>query len=267
MRCFRQKNNGFTLIELITAMVILGVLAVGVSSFLQFGSRIYLETNDRDQLIASARFAVERLNREIRHALPNSPRLIGNNNQCIEFRPIKAAAIYTDIPLSPLPASSTIKVIRFDDSQFSNNLAVIIYPLTADDAYFPSNKISNIDTNNPAFDHSASVKEWPITLASPMQFIIGSPTKRLYFIDAPVSYCIEGNNLNRYQGYVNYRADEVPNISAALMAEYLDNTNASGFQVNSASQRRAGNVLVTLNFKKNDEQVSFNNEIQVPNVP
>ncbi|MGB1197561.1 MAG: PilW family protein [Thalassotalea sp.] len=264
MRRIARNNQGFTLIEMITVMVVLGVLAVGVSSFLQFGSRIYLETNDRDQLIASARFSIERLNREIRHALPNSPRLIGNSDQCIEFRPIKAAAIYTEIPVAPLPASSTVKVIRFDDSQFSNDLSVIVYPLTSNDAYLPSNKISEIDNNNAAFDYN--LNEWSITLNLPMQFTADSPTNRLYFIDSPVSYCVEGGNLNRYQGYASYRADQAPNSVPSLMAENLDN-NISGFQVNSASQLRSGHVLAQLNFKQNDEQISFNNEIQVPNVP
>ncbi|GHE99187.1 PulJ/GspJ family protein [Thalassotalea profundi] len=264
MGAFSLKSRGFTLIEMVTVMVILGVLAVGISNFLQFGSRIYLETNDRSQLIASARFAIERLNREVRHALPNSPRLIGNN-QCLEFRPIKAAAIYTEIPLAPLPASSTIKVIRFDDSQFSNALDLVIYPLTADDAYFPSDKMSAIDSSNPAFD--VTLDEWPITLDVPMQFTESSPTNRVFFIDKPVSYCIEGLVLNRYENYTSYRSDGVPNASASLMAEHLDANNISSFQVNSPSQLRSGNVLVKLNFSRNDEVVSFNNEIQVPNVP
>ncbi|GAA5137838.1 PilW family protein [Thalassotalea piscium] len=258
-----RVGNGFTLIEMVIVMVILGVLAVGISSFLQFGSRIYLETNDRGQLIASARFAIERLNREVRNALPNSPRLIGNTNQCLEFRPIRSTAIYTEIPLAPLPASSTIKVVRFDDSQFNNALELIIYPLTSDEAYTPSNKISAISSSNPAFDPAQN--EWSIVLNGPIQFTEASPTDRAFFIDKAVSYCIEGTLLNRYSGYSNYRADGVPITVPVLMAKFLD--VGSRFQVNAASQLRSGNVLVRLNFIKNNEKVSFNNEIQVPNVP
>ncbi|MDG1750525.1 MAG: type II secretion system protein, partial [Thalassotalea sp.] len=70
MHSLLVKHKGFTLIELVTVIVILGVLAVGISSFLQFGTRIFSETSARDELISSARFSVERINREVRHALP-----------------------------------------------------------------------------------------------------------------------------------------------------------------------------------------------------
>ena len=57
------KAKGFTLIEFIVAMVLLGILAVGVSSFLQFGGQMYADASARDQILSSARFAIERLNR------------------------------------------------------------------------------------------------------------------------------------------------------------------------------------------------------------
>lgn len=48
-----QPSKGFTLIELITVIVVLGVLASGMSQFLAFGSRIFAETSARDELILS----------------------------------------------------------------------------------------------------------------------------------------------------------------------------------------------------------------------
>ena len=70
----RKKSSGFSLIELIVVIVILGVLAASITSFIRFGTQIYTETTARDQLVSSARFAIERLNREVRNALPNSLR-------------------------------------------------------------------------------------------------------------------------------------------------------------------------------------------------
>ncbi|MBL4899232.1 MAG: type II secretion system protein, partial [Colwellia sp.] len=62
----QQLNNirGFSLIELIVVIVILGVLATSVSTFISFGTQIYTDAKDREQVVSSARFAIERLNRE-----------------------------------------------------------------------------------------------------------------------------------------------------------------------------------------------------------
>ena len=93
-----KKNHlikGFTLIELITVIVLLGILSVGISSFLNFGTQIFVDATNRDEIISTARFSVERLNRELRKALPNSVRATDNGNsidpitrQCIEYTPI-----------------------------------------------------------------------------------------------------------------------------------------------------------------------------------
>ncbi len=97
-----KKQSGFTLIELVTVIVILGILSVGISSFLKFGAQIFVDATDRDKILSSARFAIERLNRELRGAVPNSARILVNNgNHCIEFTPIAHSFVYIDIPVSP----------------------------------------------------------------------------------------------------------------------------------------------------------------------
>jgi len=254
-----KRSQGFTLIEMIVVIIILGVLAVGISNFLKFGSRIYVETSERDQLVSAARFAVERLNRELRHALPNSARLIGNSNQCIEFRSIKAVTIYTDIPVAPEASSDQVSLIRFDDSQFNTGLSVAVYPLYPDEVYGVTAKVREISSLTNIGN------EWTLTLDSAHLFPEDSPTHRLYFIDQPTSFCLLGQSLYRHYGYNGYNLSGIPNNLGVLMAENLAAT--SQFQVLSASQNRNGQVKVLLTFSQNAETVSFNNEIQVPNVP
>lgn len=245
-RIMKIKSSGFSLIELIIVIVILGVLATSITRFIKFGTQIYTETTARDQLVSSARFAIERLNREVRNALPNSLRLT-NVNKCLEFTPILESTIYTDIPVTPDTARDTINVIKFDET-FNSNWNAIVYPLTTNDVYptIPSNndKVHSVDSI------VATGDEWVITLENDVVFAEDSPTQRIYFINGSVKYCVQNNTLTR---------------NGILMAHDIYNT--SPFLVTVATLQRNAMVQIHFRFEKNSEQVTFNNEVQVLNVP
>jgi len=252
---------------MVTVIVILGILAVGTTSFIRFGSQMYVETSEREQLISAGRFAVERLNREIRTALPNSIRIIdGDGNsyedgidleQCLEFTPVVASALYIDIPVTPEAATSTINVNPFDIGNFAADMSdflaldAAVYTLTSDNVYIDGDRIYGMDT----IDMLTNTAEWAIILDSAIQFAHDSPTQRMYFVDTSVEYCLLGTRLTRKKG-----------SDSALMAEDLVFSDSS-FTLSDASLFRNAIVQVSLTFNKNSETVDFNNEVQVPNVP
>lgn len=254
----RSKSAGFTLIELITVIVILGVLATAISTFIKFGTQIYTETTARDQLVSSARFAIERLNREVRNALPNSLMLTNTNGgRCLKFMPIIESTIYTDIPVTPEPSRDIINVVPFIEN-WDENWSAIVYPLTPSDVYpsIPSNsdKVHGVDSID------ITGNEWVITLENDVVFAEDSPTQRLYFINEndTVEYCVQGNEL--------LRTDSLN--SNILMAQDIHNTNAKPpFEVQDATLLRNAMVQIHFSFEKNFEVVTFTNEIQVLNVP
>lgn len=53
------KESGFTLLELIIVIILLGVMAVGITGFITLSTQTYLNVTERDELLASARFAVK----------------------------------------------------------------------------------------------------------------------------------------------------------------------------------------------------------------
>lgn len=277
--CLHQLKNkhGFSLIELVVVIVILGVLATGVSTFINFGTQVYTDATDREKVVSSARFAIERLNRELRIAMPNSIRINTNNltgvsaKQCIEFTPIIFSTTYTEIAVAPEAASDEIKVIAFDealfDAGFSPNLKVGVYILNDSDFYDGSS--DNIFTLlNNTIDKSG--QEWTLKLNSVEVFAENSPTERLYFFNQSVSYCVENSRLTRHQNY-NRNADNTPTDLGVLMAENLTmhngNTLIPPFWLTEATQLRNSMVLIKLAFTSNLESIVFNNEIQVSNVP
>ncbi|NQY87092.1 MAG: type II secretion system protein [Colwellia sp.] len=241
-----NKASGFTLIELISVIVILGILAVGVSSFLKFGTQIYVEATARDQIISSARFSVERLNREVRHALPNSPSTYINfaGFSCLQFTPIIASSTYIDLPVLPELSRSTLAIIPFNDDNFAQATKVIVYPLAIAD-------LAGVSDKNHRFSSlDKSTEPWVLNFVSPIHFESDSPSQRVYFISDNVHYCLAGTNLTR---------------NGILMAQNI--TNNAPFQVASASLRRNALVQIHLQFEKNFEKITFNNEVQVLNVP
>jgi MSHA biogenesis protein MshO len=68
----RSKCNGFTLIEMITVIVLLGIIAGILTPFISKAMQAYTHSKARASLVAKGRLAMERLAREVRLAVPNS---------------------------------------------------------------------------------------------------------------------------------------------------------------------------------------------------
>jgi len=258
-----SKNKGFTLIELVMVIMLLGIVSVGAGGIIKLSSQIFVDVSNRDELIASVRFSVERLNRDIRSALPNSVRtlsFVGNTVQCIEFIPSVVSAVYTDIPVTPELASEDLSLIKFDSNLFSDSLNVVVYPLNTDEVYGVSSKRYSLASQT--LDTTGN--EWTVKLNNASTFAEDSPTSRLYFVDQPIAYCASAGQLIRYSNY-GYDGAAL-NGDAALMAEGLEMAGTS-FTIEDANLVRNSLVNIKLQFSKNDEFVNFYNQVQVQNVP
>lgn len=81
----RRPGRGFTLVELIVGLVIMGVLAATLVVFLKPALDSYLATRQRGQLVGEADQAVRRMVRDIQSAVPNSIR--SPSSACFELVP------------------------------------------------------------------------------------------------------------------------------------------------------------------------------------
>jgi len=199
----KRKVKAFTLIELVLVMVILGVMSVGIAGFISMSSQVFVNVSERDEILSNARFVIERMNREVRNAVPNSTRILTTSSfQCIEFMPIKGSAFYTEIPVAPEPISKNFTVIDFVDRLGNSyqcpagscNDYVSVYPIDSSDIYV-ANLVSGVRTY-PMSEYAPPVLplvEGTVTIASPVLgavFGAESPTSRAYFFDSPISYCV-----------------------------------------------------------------------------
>lgn len=92
-RSLRGKAMGFTLVELIAVIVILGIVSALGSGFLISISDSYHKAQMRAKLIAKGRVVTEQISRQLRIAVPNSLRVSASGN-CVEFFPSVAGANY-----------------------------------------------------------------------------------------------------------------------------------------------------------------------------
>lgn len=248
--CSRQA--GFTLVELVMVIVLLGVAGVGVSSLLSSGVQAYVDVARRDDLAQQGRYAVERMTRELRNALPGSVRVGGSGGanpvQCLEFVPIVAASSYLDLPVSA--AASSLEAVAFSFSpQAGTNYYAAVFTSSASDVYAasPNNALRAISGVSPVAGDKRT-----ISFASPSQFPQASPQRRLYIVAGPVSFCAQDNLLTRHSSYAYSATQSLPPANGITIARYIrvvENGAAySIFNFTPGALQRSGTVHMDLRF-------------------
>jgi MSHA biogenesis protein MshO len=287
---FKHKS-GFTLIELVMVIVILGLVSVGISRFIGASTQIFIDTSEREKLLRDGSFAVERMHREISKAVPNSVRLIGNATaHCLQFVPIKWSAFYLSLPLAPTSdrEADMIEMLDIQGNVFSptiNSDFAIVYPTQPDDVYASASVQRNLVTacsdhlgspNCTANDDPDNVVQLTLNGAYGQQ----SPAKRMYIADQAVSYCVRGTTEKAIYRHVSSITATQPRFDngGVLMAENLANIlsndpNSAGtnsqnpFRIVDANLRRNAYTQTQLIFTRASESITFTQEIHVPNVP
>lgn len=126
-----MKTRGFTLMEMIVTIVIGSFIMLGIAGYVQLGMKGYADTIERQRMQMQAQFVLEKMSREIRHAVPNSFHVPTGTTNCLEFMPIEYSGFYTltnnnlefllgnDSTLNPIPANRwmVINPSRYEDLQ------------------------------------------------------------------------------------------------------------------------------------------------------
>jgi MSHA biogenesis protein MshO len=275
---------GITLIELITVMLLLGILAVGVTTYLRLGATMYSEATSVQQVLQQSRFALERVTREVRAAVPGSVRVGGNSNNsinCVEFAPLAQSGIYRDLPLSPINRN-WIGVTTIDTNwTVKANQRLIVYATEPPHVYILS-QARSADIAAPAqqnapddMDGNAHTRRISLlnNSSGKTTFVTESPQKRFYIADQPVSFCRQGNELRRYSNYGFLTGQPLPpNVAGELMAVGINNGATAMFVYNITSVSLTRSAILHLFWRLSPavdvgQDLDFNHEIHIPNVP
>jgi MSHA biogenesis protein MshO len=282
-----SNKDGFTLVELVVVLVVLAIVSVGMARFIRSSTQIFIDASEREQLLREGSFAVERINREISAAVPNSVRLTGNASvHCLQFVPIRWSSFYLTLPLTP-SSDREIDIIEMQDlagNVFSPDAGsdyVLVYPTSSNDVYSnTSNRRQLInacsddgDGNCETNDDTDSVVQLTVDGA----FSQASPARRIYIANSAVNYCVRNNAIYRHESAIS-ATQTTFSSGGVLMAENLANQlsanpNAANsnsknpFRIVDASLRRNAYTQTQFIFTRDGENMTFTQEIHVPNVP
>ncbi len=249
-----MKSRGFTLIEMVMTIIVGSILVLGIAGFIELGARGYADTVERQRMQTQAKFVIQKISREVRHAVPN---LLDNTppagalpgSDCVSFFPIVTSGFYA------ISGNDIQFVVGINGAQRSDldGLTLIINPTTSGQAenvfsLTGSDFVEDTPNSGPIF-----------RLVGEASAIVGqSVSNRHYIYDASnsVSYCLVGDGqVRRMDGNSDLPISDF-GVSGSL------NYQPATVQMN-------GLVHIDLTFtnEQGDESTTFQQEIQVVNVP
>jgi len=247
-------QSGFTLIELITVIVILSILASIGTGFVVKATESYQRTQTRALLVNTARQALERMTRQLRIALPYSVRLTNGDN-CLEFMPIAAGGNY----FNPVPdeenlaaPSSTIAAspVNID---FGTAVFVTIGAMAENEIY-GSSAVSR-----------AGYSSGNITLSAAKQWKRNSINKRYYLLNNPQAFCLVGTELRFYENISVANSNVDLTTPFSIIARGVSGTNP--FELQNGSENRSMLINISLDFSSAGESLNYTQGVFIRNVP
>jgi MSHA biogenesis protein MshO len=267
-RVIEMSNHhaGFTLIELITVIVIIGVLGSLTTKILTLPVTSYINLQSRNSLIDNAESALQMMQRDIRRALPNSIR-ITNSGTALELLHSSDGGRYR----AYLTSTGTGNILDFTgaDSSFDVIGSLSAAPTGSVVVYNLNELTANAyaGTNIAALSNTSTTTS--IVLASAIQFPMPSPQQRFFIVDTPITYGCDlvAGNLLRYSGYSISATQNYPPTAATGQIQAHSISNCL-FSYVSGSNSRSG--LVTLEITLSDNTGATSNllhQIHVDNAP
>ena len=246
-----MKQRGFTLIEMIVTIVVVAVIGLAIAGFVEYGMKGYVETIDRQKVQVKGQFVVEKMSREISHAVPNSfdssiTPTSAFAQKCLTFYAIKYSGFYhLDESTDELDF-----IIGQDSPTLDAGDYLIINPTTYSEFGAGSTKRISV---------SGLVSTSNVFTANSVSLSSQSIAQRHYIYDesASVSYCLVNDTVQN-QGLIQR--------NGITVADSINYTKSS-FRYEEPSLQRGGVIHIDLVLEQNSEVSVYQQDVQVLNAP
>lgn len=292
-----QAERGFSLIEAIVSLVVLGIVGATIGMFISLPLRGAVDLANRADLADAADGAIREIDRNLRGALPNSLRITSVGSVVyLEYLQLRTEGRYRSVTSGAATTASSCpdtNVNTLDDEDALNFSA-------ADTCFRSIGTVANLSTivggadylvlqnlgtgvvgknayqfvgtgGNKSLISSAVVtsgNENRITFAS-HTFPFAAPGSRFHVISGPVTYVCDpvSGQLRRHSGYAISVAQVAPPVGATANVLVAGNVSACAFTY-AATATEAGGVLSTsLTLTRNNESITLQFGTSINNVP
>lgn len=280
-------QRGFTLVELILVIVLSAIVGAMISTVLSRPLEGFVAQSRRAELVDIGAGALNRMQRDIRQAVPGSLRvsadgqalellLIHSGGRYLPNRPLDNSLNFSATPdaqcngplVAGVPACDVLQVFA---PGFSPPAAGWLVIASSPFSWTPSNPGNITPTNTiftrlpesdtAAFPGISLIRVAPPGAGGVFAFAAPSVQRRIYFADRVVGYRCSGGQLLRYEH------DQLqPTLPAALPAIgrlQADRVEGCDFRYASAS----GLATLRLNIATAGESIRLAQQVQVNNAP
>lgn len=284
---------GFSLLELILVIVLLGVLASGAGLLITTPIQAYNDQLRRQQLVDQAEMSLRQIARDIRRALPNSIRFQpAGAGWALEMVNTVDGARYRDEAGGVFTSPGDILDFSAADTDFNflgglslaagtlGGHRLVIYNTA------PLNFYQNVTSGaNPGIVTPAGSaltltlpagSEPHLQISSAFQFSQQSPGQRAFFINGPISYICDpstGNTrIDRYASYAYQNPQLLTNgglagLTSVATGAVATRVTACSISYQAGTAQRGGIVTLGITVSDAGESMSLLHQVHVVNVP